>query len=103
MARPCPTLVRIASVVSSMNAVPLHFGLGFANAEEEIAEEFGAAFRVIHLDVKLHGVNFTVRIFERRDGVVGVAGGVKTGWNFADVVAVAVPDAEGVGHAGEEF
>ena len=66
--------------------------LGVADAEEEIAEQLSALFRVIDFDVELDGVDFAGGIFERGDGVVGVAGGAETGGQLADVVAVTVPD-----------
>ena len=99
----CPTFFRIASVVSSMKAEPLHLGFGLADAEEEIAEEFGAAFGVIYFDVELDGIDFSLRIFERGDGIVGVACGVKTGRDFADMIAVTIPDAERGWHVSKKF
>ncbi len=102
MARPWPTFVRMASsgFFDERGAAPFAFGI--ADAEEEIAQEFGAAFGVVHFDVELHGVDFSLGIFERGDGVVGVAGGAKARGHFAHVIAVAVPDAEGFRDASEE-
>src|SRR5579863_5479993 len=81
-------------------AAPFRFG--FANAEEKIAEEFRAAFGVVYLNVELDGINFSLWIFESGDGVVRVARRAEAARKFADVVAVAIPDAEGFGDAGKE-
>src|SRR6267154_3156271 len=82
-------------------ATPLFFR--FANTKEKIAEDFGAAVGVAHLGMKLDGVNFAVRIFDGGDGAVCAADGAEAGWQSDDMVAVAVPDAQGVGKLGEEL
>ena len=88
-----PTLVRMASVVSTMNEEPL-ITFGIADTEKEIAEKFGAAFRVVYFDMELHGVDFSLGIFERGDGVIRVACGAKARRYLAHMIAVAIPDAQ---------
>src|SRR6266404_4718319 len=80
-------------------AAPLFFR--FANAEEKIAEDFGAPVGVADLGMKLDGVNFAVGIFDCRDGAVCAAHGAKAWWKSDDMVAVTIPDAQRLGKLGE--
>jgi hypothetical protein len=62
------------------------FLFGFADAEEEIAEDFGAAIGVADLGMKFDGINFAVRIFDGRNRVMRSAtvrkpGGRPTTWS----------------------
>ena len=52
-------------------------GLGVADAEEEVAQQFGAARSVAHLGVKLHRPDVALRIGNAGDGVGGFARSAK--------------------------
>src|SRR5882762_7672931 len=82
-------------------ATPLFFG--FANTKEKIAEDLCTAIRVADLRVKLDGVNFAVRIFDGGDGAVRAANGAEAGWQPDDVIAMTIPDAQGLRKLGEEL
>src|SRR5882762_5948507 len=82
-------------------ATPLFFR--FANAKEKIAEDLCTAVRMADFRMKLDGVNFAVRIFDGGDGAVCAANGAEAGWESNDVIAVAIPDAQGLGKLGEEL
>src|SRR5712671_352716 len=76
-------------------AAPLFFG--FANAEEKIAEDFGAPVGVADLGMELDGVNFAVRIFDGSDGAVRAANGAEAWRESDDMVAVTIPDTQRLG------
>src|SRR5207245_7078717 len=59
-------------------AAPLFFG--FANAEEKIAEDFGAPVGVADLGMELDGVNFAVGILGCGDGAGCAVEGGEAGW-----------------------
>src|ERR1700733_3943239 len=68
-----------------------------ANLKDEVIQNLGAALRVIYLRMKLHAVQFLVRVLHRSDGVVGPSRDAKSLRQSDDVIAVAVPDFEPVG------
>src|SRR5258708_26035226 len=80
-------------------ATPLFFR--FANAEEKISEDLCATVGVAHLGMELDGVNFAVRIFDGGDGAVRAADGAEAGRQSDDVIAVTIPDTQGLGKLGE--
>src|SRR6266478_713621 len=82
-------------------ATPLFFG--FANAEEKIAEDFRAAIGMADFRMELHGVNFAVRILDGGDSAVRAANGAEAGWQPDDVIAMTIPDAQGLRKLGEEL
>ena len=53
--------------------------------------------------MKFDGVNFAVGIFDGGDGVLCATDGTEARWESDDVIAVTVPDAQGVGKLGEEL
>src|SRR5712671_1690460 len=82
-------------------ATPLFFR--FANAKEKIAEDLCAAVRMADFRMKLDGVDFAVRIFDGGDGAVCAANGAEAGWESDDVIAMTIPDAQGLGKLGEQL
>ena len=77
-------------------------GLGIADAEEEIAEQFGAVFGVVDFGVELHGPDIPRGIGDSGDGVGGLGGEVKSGREGLGAVAVGHPGGHGGGEFGEE-
>src|SRR6266404_1661150 len=82
-------------------AAPLFFRL--ANAEEKIAKDFGAPVGVADLGMELDGINLAMGIFDCGNSDVRAAHGAEAWWKSDDMVAVAIPDAQGLGKFSEEF
>jgi hypothetical protein len=74
-----------------------------ADGEDEVTEDFGAAFGVIDFGMELHGEKAAAGIFGGRDGGGGSFGEYAEALGEAnDVVAVALPNTEMIGKAGEQ-
>src|SRR5882672_328958 len=53
--------------------------------------------------MELDGVNLAVGIFDGGDGAVRAAHGAKAWWKSDDMVAVTIPDTQGLGKLGEQL
>src|SRR6266404_1450051 len=73
-----------------------------ANLENKIAQDFGAAVRVPHLGMKLHGVKFPRRVFGCGHRVSRLSGDMKSRRESPHVIAVAVPNAQPARQAREQ-
>src|SRR4029077_14143798 len=80
-------------------ATPL--GLGFADGKEKVSEDFRATVGVVDLRVKLHGVDLPLGILCGGDGVRGSPRCVEAGWEFVDMVSVAIPNFHRIGEISE--
>ena len=80
-------------------AIPVF--LRAADGENEIPQDFRAAIGVIHFGMKLHAIEFLRGILDGGDGVVRASGDGEACGNFDHMIAVAVPDFQVVGDAGE--
>ena len=78
IARAPSACLRMASTVSAMKPARLQFCFGAADLEHKIAQNFGAALGVMHLGMKLHGVEPLRGILDRRHGIVRAPGHVKS-------------------------
>src|SRR6516164_10253426 len=76
--------------------------LGVAHPKKEVSEDLCAAIGVFYLWMKLDAVDFVPWFFDGGNGVLGFAGGLKAGWQGYHMVAMAVPDAQRAGQAGEQ-
>src|SRR5207245_1861073 len=67
-------------------------GLRATDAENKVPQDFRAAVGVLHFRMKLHRVDFALRVFGCGDGVVGLPGDAEARGQCQDVIAMAVPD-----------
>ena len=102
--RSSPTRRRTASTVSRAKSPSFHVPRAAADRLEEVAEDLRALRRVRHLGMELQAVDRQLPMLHRGEGA-GVGGGQRQeiGRDLRHLIAVAHPDLDLGGNAGEQF